>query len=165
MALDLTKYNRHLEMHGLARHLIDFDKDRPLHGQDVVPIQEYIWNARVMLYTHVPFFHLFDQMMDVHPTVFSDPEKYAHRREELFESIPQTNALYDSLIYTQPGVNRRAVTELVNGKLDRYVDIPVLIVWYNHQFYLMDGHHRTVAHYIKEEWSIPAKVLDLGVSR
>lgn len=149
----------------LDRHLVDYEgpgpdgSGRPLHGPDAKAIQDLIPGVQVTGYTETPFINDMHNLMGIDDPMNIDPYDSANRRKALFETQPKQTLPIHQLIFTQPNINWPAVQHLAS---DPSADPGnPYVVHHETGHYVMDGHHRTVADWLRGLREVPAHVLDL----
>ncbi|HZU14662.1 MAG TPA: hypothetical protein VFB58_17635 [Chloroflexota bacterium] len=132
-------------LRGLDRKLIDYEPGRPLTVVAMVEsIRHFFPNCREVGYCETPFFAELNRLQGTpHVTTSENPFVYEGHRNALFNAQDLDTIDLDTLIFTQPVVNKAAVDHL-EAHPDSFPVHP-FAVRYQSEVYLMDGHHRTVA--------------------
>lgn len=136
-----------------GRSLSDPKKDktiRSLLGKDV----------KMVPYAEAPYFKKLQAAQKTTDLAHLTGDANEASRNALFDAQPLKSVPINKLIYTQNVVNMDAINHLLSGK-DSFKGKPAYVVHYKKQYYLIDGHHRTVAEALQKETHTQAHVLEL----
>lgn len=153
------------------RHIVDYPTG---HGSlsvlaSVRPISSYIPGAEHIDYAETPFFDDLQILQgDAAPGTVTGKQNAA-LRDALFRAAPILSVGINDLVFTQPNVSAATIdylsrkAELTSESMHSH---PVYLVQSGRRFFLMDGHHRTVAWYVKHNNEVAGHVIsadDLAV--
>ena len=144
----------------LQRHLVDYKAERELTGPGTIPIKELLPKSNVVGYLDVPNIDKMHRLMQVTPSLKTDPKRYVDARDRLFKGEPVMPVPIGVLTFTQPKINTDRAQELT--KTPEQLEIPVQVVRSGSKFFLMNGHHRVIASHLAGRGEIAANVLDLN---
>ena len=144
----------------LQKHLVDYKAERELTGPGTVPIKEILPKSKSVGYLDVPGIDKMHRLMQVEPSLETDPKQYVDARDRLFKGEPVMPVPIGVLTFTQPKINTDRAQELT--KTPEQLEIPVQVVRSGSKFFLMNGHHRVIASHLAGRGEIAANVLDLN---
>lgn len=145
----------------LDRTLVDYEPRRPLTDplKDEV-ISRLIPGAKFVPYAETPFFTHLQQLQGTVDLVHLTGEQNEVARDALFHQQSIEDIPIAEMAFTQNVVNRDAIAHLLSGT-DDFDGKPAYIVRYDSKHWTIDGHHRTVAAFIKGKPTIRSYVLSL----
>lgn len=137
------------------RRLIDIKPSRPLGregGDDLVTIESLIPGARVVPYSKTPFFAELQRLQGVDADVTGAANKNA--RAALMQQQPIEDVPFSKLIFTQNVVSRSEYEKFdpshpLHDPVKAAGAQPADVVRWGDDYYVMDGHHRTVSEWLK----------------
>ena len=137
----------------------DHKKDRPLTGEQAVPISTLLAGVQQCSIDNAPFAAALHDWQGTSSDM--TVPKFLKERKSLWDKLPrQTVSLGEKFTVTQPNVNMTRVQQIIDHPSTAGPSAPWL-VRFGGRLFVIDGHHRMVADCLGHERTMEAKVLDL----
>lgn len=149
------------ELGPLDRRLIDYKPDRSLSDPSLVTrLDALLPEVEFRAYSKVPFFQKVNELQGTPNPQDIDISSYVKARDTLFYSQPIEQVPLDSVVVTQPHVNKARVKQIRDDPSTGGTK-PIHAVRYAGKTYILNGHHRIAAEILNRQSTTLAHVLHM----